>query len=113
MTSLRLNKNLKYLYCANNQLTSLHLNEKLQQIVYFPNPIYDIIKNSDVILIKQKLRVLNQFCYLYYCLKYKKRLRDILWVKIREPKIREKYSHEYLVAHLHEETDLDQLLENW
>jgi hypothetical protein len=36
-----------------------------------------------------------------------------LWVKIREPKIREKYSHDYLVEHLHEETDLDELLENW
>jgi hypothetical protein len=50
---------------------------------------------------------------LYYCLKFKKRFRHWLWVKIREPKIRERYSHDYLVEHLHEDTDLDELLENW
>jgi hypothetical protein len=64
-------------------------------------------------IIKRKIRVLNQFRYLYYSLKYKKQFRDVLWVKIREPKIRIKYSHDYLVQHLHEDTDLDQLLENW
>jgi len=36
-----------------------------------------------------------------------------LWVRIREPKIREKYSHDNLVKNLHEDTDLDELLENW
>jgi hypothetical protein len=63
--------------------------------------------------IKRKIQVINQFRYLYYSLKFKKRLRDLLWVKIREPKIREKYSHDYLVEHLHEDTDLDDLLQNW
>ena len=112
LTSLHL-ENLETLICSKNQLISLHLNEKLQILVYNNNPIYDII-NSDVIeIIKQKLRVLNQFKYLYYSLKFKKRLRDLLWVKIREPKIRIKYSHDYLVEHLHEDTDLDELLENW
>jgi len=89
------------------------LNEKLETIGYNKNPIYEII-NSDVIeIIKQQMRVLNQFRYLYYCLKFKKQFRDWLWVKIREPKIRLKYSHAYLVEHLHENTDLDELLSNW
>ena len=110
LTSLHLNKNLRELYCPNNLLTSLHLNEKLQRIVHKDNPIYEIIGNKNI---NQNLRVLNQFRYLYYCLKYKKRFRDILWVKIREPKIRLKYSHDYLVANLHEDTDLDELLNNW
>jgi len=80
---------------------------------YINNPIYDIINSNDIDKIKQKLRVLNQFRYLYYSFKFKNRFRDWLWVKIREPKIREKYSYDYLVANLHEETDLDELLENW
>jgi hypothetical protein len=113
LTSLQLNENLQALSCSYNHLTCLHLNEKLQTIVYNDNPIYKII-NSDVIdIIKRKIRLLNQFRYLYYSLKYKKRFRDLLWIKIREPKIREKYSHDYLVEHLHEETDLDELLDNW
>jgi len=91
----------------------LYLNEKLQTIVYNDNPIYEIINSFVIDIIKRKIRVLNQFRYLYYCLKFKKHFRDLLWVKIREPKIRIKYSHDYLVEHLHEDTDLDQLLNNW
>ena len=126
LTSLHLNENLQKLYCSFNQLTclqklycsfnqltSLHLNEKLQTIVFNDNPIYEIINSFVIDIIKRKIRVLNQFRYLYYCLKFKKRLRDILWVKIREPKIRKKYSHDYLLANLHEDTDLDELLNNW
>ena len=112
-TSLRLNRNLQRLYCYNNQLTSLYLNEKLETIVYNDNPIYEIINSFVIDIIKRKIRVLNQFRYLYYSLKYKKRFRDLLWVKIREPKIRERYSHDYLIANLHEDTDLDELLNNW
>jgi hypothetical protein len=90
------------------------LNKKLQIIYYYYNPIYEIIGDiNDIEKIKRKMRVLNNFRFLYYCLKFKKRFRDLLWVKIREPKIRKKYSHSYLLEHLHEETDLDELLENW
>ena len=137
LSSLHLNENLKEIYCSNNQLTSLHLNEKLEYLFccnnnlyslylnanlrtlyYADNPIYEIIKHShikhnDIDKIKQKLQVLNHFKYLYYCLKFKKRFRDILWVKIREPKIRIKYSYDYLVEHLNEYTNLDDLLNNW
>ena len=107
LTSL-VSKNLKYLFCTHNQLTCLHLNENLKYLFCSNNPISEIIGDSQI-----NLRVLNQFKYLYYCLKFKKRFRDLLWVKIREPKIREKYSHDYLVKNLHDETDLDELLENW
>ena len=64
-------------------------------------------------IINQKIQLLYNFRHLYYCLKFKKRFRDLLWVKIREPKIRERYSHDYLIQNLHEDTDLDELLENW
>jgi len=89
------------------------LNEKLHIIVYMGNPIYEIINSSVIDIINRKIEILNQFRYLYYCLKFKNRFRDLLWVKIREPRIRKKYSHDYLVEHLHEDTDLHELLNNW
>ena len=118
LTSLHLNENLKILYCSDNQLTYLHLNEKLRMLYYPDNPIYEMIKHSyikynDIDKIKQRMRVLNQFRHLYYSLKFKKQFRHWLWVKIREPKIRKKYSPEYLLEHLHEDMDLDELLDNW
>ena len=116
LTSLHLNEELETLYCYGNQLTSLYLNKKLQIIYYYYNPIHEIIGDieyNDIDKIKQKTQILNNFRYLYYCLKFKKRFRDLLWVKIREPKIRKKYSYSYLLKHLHEETDLDEFLENW
>jgi Leucine-rich repeat (LRR) protein len=116
-----LNEKLQLLHCQFNKLTILpRLNEQLKVWIFYENPIFDIIcsynqltnsDNRDVI--NEKLRVLNQFRYLYYSQKFKKRFRDWLWVKIREPKIRERYSHDYLVKNLHEDTDLDDLLENW
>ena len=114
LTSLHLNKNLNKLECHNNQLTSLQLNENLRTILYINNPIYEIINSDDKDIINQKLRVLNQFRYLYYSLKFKKQLRDWLWVKIREPKIREKYHPMYLIENLpDEDADLDQVLNAW
>jgi hypothetical protein len=112
LSSLHLPETLQRLYCSNNRLTSLHLNENVR-ICYHDNPIYEIINTNDKNIIKQKMQVLNNFRYLYYCLKFKKRFRDLLWVKIREPKIRMKYSHAYLIENLHEDTDLDELLHNW
>ena len=129
LTTLYLNENLKELYCSNNQLTSLRINnlqtsyfyhnkltylsKNVRILEYSCNPIYEIIKSNNKNIINQKIQILNQFRYLYYCLKFKKMFRDWLWVKIREPKIRKKYSHDYLVEHLHEDTDLDELLNNW
>ena len=140
LTSLHLNKNLEILYCSNNRLSSLHLNENLQelycgknrltclnvmscehnliclnknlQIHYSNNPIYEIINSDEIDIINRKIQILNDFRYLYYCLKFKKRFRDWLWVRIREPKIRTRYSHDYLVEHL-QDNDLDELLEKW
>jgi len=113
LSSLHLNEELDTLYCFNNKLTSLHLNEKLQIIYYHNNPIYEIINSDNRDTIKQKMQILNNFRYSYYCLKFKKKFRDLLWMKIREPKIIERYSYNYLVANLHEDTDLDELLKNW
>jgi Leucine-rich repeat (LRR) protein len=112
LTTLHLNEKLEELYCRNNQLTSIRFNEKLKLkiISHNNNPICEIIGVKAPI---KQLNIFNKFKYLYYSLKYKKRFRDLLWVKIREPKIKIKYSHDYLVKHLHEDTDLDELLHNW
>ena len=99
LTSLHLPETLQRLYCHSNQLTSLHLNEKLQKIYCSHNPVFEILNTDDEDELIKKLQVLNQFRYLYYCLKYKKQFRDWLWIRIREPKIRENY----LVANLHED----------
>ena len=112
LTSLRLNENLKRVSCEYNRLTSLPVLNKNLHINYSNNPIYEIINSVDIDIINRKMQVLNNFRYLYYSLKFKKRFRDLLWVKIREPKIRSKYSHKYLVEHLRD-TDLDEFLQNW
>ena len=89
-------------------MSSLHLNETVEKIVYHNNPIYERIGDTNI---KQRLQTWNNFRYFYYCLKFKKRFRDWLWVKIREPKIRIKYSHAHLLEHLRD-TDLEEL-DNW
>ena len=116
LTSLpNFNEKLKNLYCRNNHLTSLpYFNEKLELFDYCVNPIYEIIIYNNKQITNKKIKILNNFRYSYYCLKFKKRFRDWLWVKIREPKIREKYHYKYLIENLpDEETDLDEVLNNW
>jgi hypothetical protein len=113
LTSLQLNANLQVLCSSYNLLTSLQLNDNLQRIGYNHTPIYEIIKSDEIDIINRKIRVLNQFRYLYYCLKFKKRFMNLLWVKIREPKIREKYHYRYLLENLHEDADLDEVLDAW
>jgi len=65
-----------------------------------------------------KETLLKTFRELYYTLKFKQRFRDILWVKIREPKIRAKYHPQHLIELFDEnvdtcEDDLDALLDKW
>jgi Leucine-rich repeat (LRR) protein len=116
LTSLpRLNENLQELCCNHNQLTSLpRLNKKLNTFWYDNNPIYEIINSDKIFLINTKLKILHNFCHLYYCLKFKRQFRDFLWKKIREPKIIQKYHPSYLLNFLTDENaDIDVVLENW
>jgi hypothetical protein len=89
------------------------MNINLKLLEYKYNPIHEIINSNDKYIINKRVKILNNFKYLYYCLKFKKRFRDLLWVKVREPKIRKRYSYEYLIENLHEESDLDTVLDNW
>jgi len=129
-----LQQNLKVLYCSNNQLTSLHtlpqnqeilncsnnqltllptLPENLEELFCCNNPIYEIVNNDSLITIKQNIQTLNNFRYLYYCLKLKKQLRKWLWEKVREPNIKKIYSPMYLIENLGQDDDLDTVLNNW
>lgn len=116
LTSLPiLPEKLGILYCENNLITSLPLLHNVYQFHFVNNPIYDIIlpkSTEDNNVIKKNIAILYRFKYLYYLLKFKKRFRDLLWIKIREPKIREKYSSENLLKLLENE-DLEQVLETW
>ena len=112
-----LNKNLQQLFCSNNQLTFLpSLNENLRLLTYDYNPIYEIIDSNDLFIINTKLQILHKFCYLYYCLKFKTQFRDLLWQKIREPKIMKNYHPSYLNKLLidgNEDLDIDMTLNSW
>jgi Leucine-rich repeat (LRR) protein len=127
-------KNLTTLYCENNQLTSLpSLPQNVEglycscnELTYFPNlpqnlktlhcsnnHIYKIVGSNNFFQIKQNIQIFNNFRHLYYCLKFKKKLREWLWEKVREPKIIKIYNPIYLVENLNEEDDLDIVLNNW
>ena len=110
-----LNENLQILCCNNNQLTNLpSLNKNLKTFWYDNNPIYEIINSHKFVIIKKKINILHTFCHLYYCLKFKKQFRDLLWKKIREPKIIQKYHPSYLLKFLKDDNeDIDMVLNNW
>jgi Leucine-rich repeat (LRR) protein len=131
LTSLPpLNEKLEELDCAENQLTSLpYLNEKLKKLYSYGNPqLNEIIIISGMILrltdeaftngtsylniCKKEIQTINNFRYLYYSLKFKKRFFDFLWLKIREPKIRKRYHPSNVIENL-QDTDLDDFLDNW
>jgi hypothetical protein len=111
-------ENLKQLFCYNNKLSCLPiLPENLSGIVYIYNPIYEVINSSNIIITKQKVKILNNCRYLYYCLKLKEQFRNWLWVKIREPKIKAHYHPDNLTKQLtinkDIDIDLDTVLDSW
>ena len=115
LTSLpTLPQNLKKLYCSDNQLTCLPtLPQNLKYLYFRDNPIYEIVNRYDLLETIKNIQILNNFCYLYYCLKYKKQFRKWLWEKVREAKIQQIYHPNYLIENLKEEDDLDIVLNNW
>ena len=79
------------------------------------NPIYEIINRTGLNnnTVKQNIRILNNFRYLYYCLQFKNYFRKWLWEKVREPNIQKIYSPKYLIENLGDEDDLETVLDNW
>ena len=118
-----LNDSLRQLYCCNNNLTILPLlNDGLQTCYSNDNPIYDILinyNNHDIDIIRNVIKQIHSFNFLYYSLKYKNKFRNLLWVRIREPKIKEKYSPENLNKLLNnmvdseDEEEFQNILNTW
>ena len=107
---------LETLYCFDNKLTYLPtLPEKILYLYYTNNPICNILDcdSNSLIKVKQNIKILNNFRHLYYSLQFKKQLRKLLWEKIREKQIMNKYHPNYLLENLEENTDLDKFLNNW
>jgi len=110
LTSLPvLPENLKVLLCFHNKLSLLPvLPENLKELSISVNPINNIIPdNNNLNITKKNIKIWNNFRYLYYCLKYRKR-----FLRIMEPIIKKRYHPSYLYD-LKEEDNLDEKLGAW
>jgi Leucine-rich repeat (LRR) protein len=109
-----MNKKLHTVHCLENKLYSLpDLNDTINQFCFVHNPIYEIIAMEELPFIKSKIKVLNQFRHLYYCIKLRKQFKSWLWEKVRNPKIMKKYHPRYLIENIEKETNLFEFLEKW
>ena len=117
---------LNELYYIDNRPLILPLLPSALEILYFNNnPFLDYyikpeesLSMTDYIAkLRNQIEIINNFRELFYALKYKKQFKKWLW-HIREPKIRNKYKPENLIAMLEGKEDitldeLDELLEKW
>jgi hypothetical protein len=115
LTSLpQLPATLTHLDCSKNQLTSLpQLPATLINLHCFNNFIWSIVENSSISATRIQVNTLNKFRFTFYLLKCKKRLRDFLWQKIREPRIKARFNPLHLLEGITEETDLDAFIDEW
>jgi hypothetical protein len=115
--------NLQKLYCSENLLTflpNLHKNIRVERFFYNDNPIENVYRRETVCWNREflhvKIRIINRFRFIYYSMKFKQRFRDWLWVKVREPKIRQKYCPTNLVeliCGVEDETEFHNVLDGW
>ena len=103
-----LNNNLTHLDCSSNQITELPpLNNNLKILYCCYNNIY-----NENITKKNIIKILRNFRYTYYLLKFKKHFKRWIWEKVREPKIMAKFHPSHL-NHLLDTDDLEVFLEDW
>jgi len=109
LTSLPpLPNSLEELYCDSNKLVSLPpLPNLLRELLYVNNPIDDVLKPNNINVTKANVRILNNFRFLYHCIKYKNKLRKWLW-KSRENKVKEEF-HPDRIIELLEGKDIDDI----
>ena len=121
----RLNTKLERLFCDFNQIQYLpHLPQSLQKIhciynkiAYLPDTIVEkadnfiffnlVHGNEDLQLLncrsqtklndrlKQNIKAINRFRYLYYSVRFQKQFRKWLWEYIRQPKIEKEFHPDY------------------
>ncbi len=108
LTSLPVfNLKLKVLVCHTNKLTCIpNLSPVLTNIICFNNPIFKTISDPNFNIMRHNIQKLNRFKELFYCLKYKKQFRYLLWIKLREPKIQQYYHPTNLLQLLDNNTNI-------
>jgi hypothetical protein len=109
--------------CSNNQLTELpKLNNDLNEIDcqnnYLPCKLNIRARNINVETrndLNYKIQCLKRFKEFYYLLKFKTQFRDWLWIKVRLPRIQNKFHPDNLDEFLCtvNEEDMDEKLNNW
>jgi hypothetical protein len=98
----------------------------LNPVADYIGPYYNIYTMDKM---KRKIDIINRFSTAFYSNKFRVKLRDWLWVHVREPKIKERYSPDNLrklleTYHLHKNIDsemeqdnswidCDEIIENW
>jgi uncharacterized protein YdcH (DUF465 family)/uncharacterized protein with PQ loop repeat len=129
LTSLpELPETLITLDCKNNELITLPELHQIGELCLFGNPIYYIVCNvtinenihqdgegeglylveNDINIINKNVKIITKFIFLYYSLKFKDKLRDWLWKKVREPKIKEQF-HPSRIFELLKDKDIDDI----
>ncbi len=104
----RLPSTLKTLECNNNQLSQLpDLPNTLITLQYVNNPIYDILQNTNIGFVKQKVHAMNAIRDWSHAYKYKEQFRDWLWKDVRERKTASKYHPDNLEALINENPSLE------
>lgn len=119
--------------CDNNKLYYLpDIPGSVKKISCIENPIYEIIHvqdnnininndHSDELYVhysRLNIKKINNLRKSYYCGKFKKSFRFILWDKVRRDKIEREFSPDILndyLSHYHNDDDeaLDRFLNNW
>jgi hypothetical protein len=122
-------RHLGVLKCMNNNLGYIPiLPERMDGFWienFEENPVYDLFNwnipmgyDWNMINIRKNVVTLNRFRELFYSLKFRNKFRDILWKKIREPKIQDKYHPDNLLLllennNVYTDNHLYDILESW
>lgn len=111
-----LNKKLEVLQCSNNNLYCFpDLNDNLGWLRCTDNPNIEFIdtKKNEFLEIKANISKLNRFRHVYYCLRFKRQFKDWLWLRVREPKIKEHFHPMHLENLDEDAAELDNFLNHW
>jgi hypothetical protein len=100
--------NLCKLYCSFNKIITIPQLNNLKEICISNNPIYKIVYND-----LNQLKILNRFRYTYYCLRYKYKFMNLLWDKVRRPKIEKMYHPDCLVKFIESHEDWNERIDEW
>ena len=95
------------------------MNEKIKVLNIEKNPVHTLLFYSTRKVFFYNNYILNKFRFNYYCLKFKRQFRSLLWEKIRKSKI-EAYYHpnnlNILLMNLNysdDDEEFNKMIEEW